>query len=91
MKLFDLKIANKDLYGKTHWRTIGTVFAADDGSLIREHESKVDKDGNPAMVPAGFVIDYPQGQGIIVPREKKSTAAEEVIPDVETMIKDQQP
>jgi hypothetical protein len=71
MKLFDLKVANKDVYGKTHWRTIGTVFASDDGSLVKTHDTKKDQDGNPAIVPVGFTIDFPQAQGIIVPRPKK--------------------
>lgn len=73
MKLFDIKIANKDIYGKTHWRTIGTVFAGDDGSLTRVSDTKKDNQGNPAIVPVGFVIDYPNCQGIIVPRPKKTT------------------
>lgn len=76
MKLFDLKIANKDIYGKTHWRTIGTVFAGDDGSLTKLSDTKKDEDGNPVMVPVGFCIDYPQCQGIIVPRPKKEREQE---------------
>ena len=75
MKLFDIKVANKDVYGKTHWRTIGTVFAGDDGSLQRLSDTKKDRDGNPVSIPAGFVIDFPQCNGIIVPRparEKES-------------------
>lgn len=72
MKLYDIKIANKDVYSKTHWRTIGTVFAGDDGSLTRVSETKKDNQGNPAIVPVGFVIDYPNCQGIIVPRPKKA-------------------
>jgi len=73
MKLFDIKIANKDIYGKTHWRTIGTVFASDDGGLTKLHDTKKDNNGNPLMVPVGFVIDFPNAQGIIVPRPKKTT------------------
>jgi len=73
MKLFDIKVVNKDLYGKSHWRTIGTVFASDDGSLTKMHDTKKDNDGNPVIVPVGFVIDYPNAQGIIVPRPKKTT------------------
>lgn len=73
MKLFDIKIVNKDLYGKSHWRTIGTVFASDDGSLVKLSDTKKDSKGNPATVPVGFVIDFPNAQGIIVPRPKKTT------------------
>lgn len=76
MKLFDLKAAMKDVYGKTHWRTIGTVFASDDGSLVKYHETKKDENGNPTMVPVGFVIDYPQCNGIIVARPKKQREEE---------------
>ena len=77
MKLYDIKVANKDIYGKTHWRTIGTVFAGDDGSLSRHSDTKKDREGNPASTPAGFVIDYPQCNGIIVPRPTKEREAEE--------------
>jgi hypothetical protein len=77
MKLYDLKIANKDIYGKVHWRTIGTVFASDDGGLIRCSDTKKDREGNPAIVPVGFVIDYPQCNGIIVPRPAKQKEADE--------------
>jgi hypothetical protein len=71
MKIFDIKAAIKDVYGKTHWRTIGTVFAADDGSLIGLPTGNFDNEGNPVSKPAGFSIDYPTCQGIIVPRPKK--------------------
>lgn len=81
MKLFDIKVANKDLYGKTHWRTIGTVFASDDGSLYKKHETKTDAAGNPQIVPVGFVIDYPNCQGIIVPRPLRLTDREDSSPE----------
>ena len=62
MKLYDIKIAVKDRENKTHWRTIGTVFAADD-ALLKGDNGK----------PLGFAIDYPEAVGIIVRREKKPT------------------
>jgi hypothetical protein len=76
MKLFDIKVANKDVYGKTHWRTIGTVFANDDGSLFKYHPTKKDENGNHISQPVGFCIDFPQAQGIIVPRLKKEQSDE---------------
>ena len=83
MKLYDLKVANKDVYGKTHWRTIGTVFAGDDGSLTRVNPNKLDRDGNPMTVPVGFVIDFPQAQGIIVPRPLRPVNSEEPMPQTD--------
>lgn len=71
MKLFDIKAGIKDVYGKTHWQTIGTVFASDEGSLLGTETGKVDGNGDPILKPAGFNINYPQCQGIIVPRPKK--------------------
>jgi len=72
MKLFDLKAAIKDVYGKTHWRTIGTVFAADDGSLVKRETVITNGEEKLVDKPTGFVIDYPTCQGIIVPRPKKT-------------------
>ena len=72
MKLFDLKVANKDNKGQTHWKTIGTVFASDEGSLLKVEEGKFDKDGSPCLKPVGFVLDFPYCQGIITPRPKKT-------------------
>jgi len=74
MKLFDLKAALPDTYGKTHWLTVGTIFASDDGCLMKSSEKKRDGNGNPEIVPVGFVINYPACKGIVVPRPKKPTS-----------------
>jgi hypothetical protein len=71
MKLFDLKAAITGTDNKTHWRTIGTVFAGDDGSLLSVETGNYAKDGKAIMKNAGFIIDYPNVQGVIVPRPKK--------------------
>lgn len=62
MKLFDLKIGIKDRVSNTHWRTIGTVFAADDARIVGANGK-----------PCGFAIDYPTTNGIIVPRQDKKS------------------
>jgi len=71
MKLFDLKAAIVGSDHKTHWRTIGTVFAGDDGSLIGLPTGNFDSEGKPLTKAAGFAIDYPTCNGVIVPRPKK--------------------
>jgi len=60
MKLYDIKIGRKGKDDKTFWRTIGTVFAGDEAHLKGQNDK-----------PLGFSIDYPECQGIIVPREAK--------------------
>jgi hypothetical protein len=71
MKLFDVKAALVGSDHKTHWRTIGTVFASDNGSLLGVETGNFDKEQKPILKPAGFTIDWPPCQGIIVPRPKK--------------------
>jgi hypothetical protein len=78
MKLFDLKAALVGTDHKTHWHTIGTVFAGDDGSLLAVETGNFTAEGKPVVKNAGFVIDYPQVQGIIVPRPKKVTKPDEL-------------
>lgn len=63
MKCMDLKIAKPTGEGKSFWRTIGTVFVADD-AVVKGVGDK----------PATFVIDYPKCNGIIVNREPKKEA-----------------
>jgi hypothetical protein len=66
MKLYDIKVATKDRENKTHWHTIGTVFTSDD-TILKGTNDK----------PAGFVINWPEAQGIIVAREKKKEKPQE--------------
>lgn len=68
MKIYDIRIAVQQGEGKTFWKPIGTVFCGDNARI----------EGNNKK-PATFVIDFPQGQGIIVRRkseeEKKADKA----------------
>jgi hypothetical protein len=60
------------------------VFAGDDGSLLSVETGKYDKGGKPITKPCGFVIDYPNVQGIIVPRPKKEEKSSEEPPAPDT-------
>jgi len=60
MLCMDLKIGKPGAQGKTFWRTIGTVFVADDANVCGDNNK-----------PATFVIDYPATNGIIVYRDEK--------------------
>ena len=60
-KIYDIVLAKKGGENQTFWRTIGTVFG-DETTHISRANGK----------PITFVIDYPEAQGIIVPRKKKA-------------------
>jgi len=68
MKIYDLKVALKSGSEKTHWKTVGKIFT-NDSCKIAGNENK----------PAGFVIDWPPAQGIVViyePPKKEGSQAE---------------
>lgn len=65
IKRYEIKVAIRYGEGKTFWKTIGSLFASPDTHLV----------GNDNK-PAGFVLDWPEAQGIVVPAEDKKEKAE---------------
>jgi len=59
-KRYELKVAISYGEGQTRWKTIGCIFAHPDTHLV-SHTGKA----------AGFVLDWPEASGIVVPAEKK--------------------
>jgi len=66
MKCLDIKIGTPTGNGKSFWRTIGTVFVADECDVCGQHGK-----------PATFCIDFPKANGIIVPRKDKEETGTE--------------
>ena len=81
VKCWDIKAGIKDVYGTTHWRTIGTIFTSPDCEINRGLSgTKKNAKGEPIISPAGFVIDFPNCQGIIVPRQLRKNSGDDGLP-----------